>query len=41
MSEYFLANLFMSIARNKQFIEYEVPERQLVMKGVKRKAGLI
>ena len=33
-------NLFMSIARNKHFIEYEVAERQLVMKGLKRRAGL-
>ena len=33
-------NLIMSIARNKHFIEDEVAERQLVMKGVKRRAGL-
>ena len=33
-------NLFMSKARNIYFIEFEVAERQLVMKGVKRRAGL-
>ena len=33
-------NLFMNITRNKHFIEYKVAERQLVMKEVKRKAGL-
>ena len=31
-------NIFMSIARNKHFIEYEVAERQLVMKGGEEKS---
>ena len=31
-------NLFMSIIRNKHFIEYEVAERQLVMKGEEEKS---
>ncbi|MEW8547538.1 MAG: reverse transcriptase family protein [Candidatus Thiodiazotropha sp.] len=31
-------NLFMSIARNKHFVEYEVAERQLVMKGDEEKS---
>ena len=31
-------NIFMSIARDKHFIEYEVAERQLVMKGDEEKS---
>ena len=31
-------NLFSSIVRNKHFIEYEIDERQLVMKGCEEKS---
>ena len=34
-------NLFMNIVREKESVEYKIAERQLAMKNINEKAGLI